>query len=78
MRNASGRVTELDPDDPDPAFGHCDRGLGFPELSCISLTELQSVRGKLDLPIERDLSFDADRPLSACAEDARRCLRIVA
>lgn len=71
-------LTELDPDEPDRAFGLCDLGLGFPELGYVSLAELQSVRGKLGLPIERDLSFDADRPLSAYAEAARRRCRIVA
>jgi len=44
----------------------------------VSLVELQSVRGKLGLPIERDLHFIADRSISAYAEEARQLRRIVA
>jgi len=36
------------------------------------------VRGKLGLPIERDLHFEADKPISAYAEEARQLRRIVA
>ena len=70
-------LTELDPDDANRAFGLCDLGLGFPELGCVSLDELQSVRGKLGLPIECDQSFDADKTLSAYAEKARSAGHIV-
>lgn len=66
-------LTELDPDDPDVAFGLCDLGMGSPELGYVSLSELASVRGRLGLPIERDLYFTPDRTLSAYAADARRC-----
>jgi len=55
----------------DLAFGLCDLGLGCPELGFVSLTELCTVRGKLGLPIERDLHFEADTPISAYADDAR-------
>lgn len=65
-------LTELDPEDPDIAFGLCDLGMGFPELGCVRISELESVRGKLRLPIERDLYFTADRPLSAYADEAHR------
>ena len=37
----------------------------------MSLTELCSVRGKLGLPIERDLHVDADKTISAYADEAR-------
>jgi hypothetical protein len=69
---ATWLLTEIDPLDPDIAFGLCDLGLGEPELGSISLSELSKVRGKLGLPVERDLSFRADRPLSRYTEDARR------
>jgi hypothetical protein len=36
-------------------FGLCDLGMGFPELGYVSLNELMSLRGKLGLPVERDL-----------------------
>jgi hypothetical protein len=45
--------------------------MGEPELGYVSLFELQSVRGKLGLPIERDLHFEADKSISAYAEEAR-------
>jgi hypothetical protein len=68
-------LTELDSDDL--AFGLCDLGMGEPELGYVSLVELQSVRGKLGLPVERDLHFEADKSISAYAEEARQCRRIV-
>lgn len=75
---ATWLLTELDPDDPDIAFGLCDLGLGFPELGTVSLAEIASVRGVLGLPVERDLAFAADRPLGAFARAARAAGAIVA
>lgn len=69
-------LTELDPDG-DLAFGLRDLGMGEPELGYVSLLELQSVRGKLGLPIERDRHFIADKSISAYAEQARKHGRIV-
>lgn len=63
-------LTELDPDDPDIAFGLCDLGLGFPELGCVSISELESIRGRLGLPVERDLHFAPVKTLSAYADEA--------
>lgn len=74
---ATWLLTELDPEDPDLAFGLCDLGLGYPELGYVSLTELASVRGRFGLPIERDFHFAADRPLSAYVAEAGRHARIV-
>lgn len=74
---ATWLLTELDPDDPDIAFGLCDLGMGYPELGSVRLSEILSVRGKLGLPIERDLYFKADRALSAYAAAARRAGAIV-
>lgn len=68
---ATWLLTELDPADPDIAFGLCDLGLGCPELGSVSLAEIAGVRGALGLPVERDLFFTADRPLSAYAREAR-------
>lgn len=73
---ATWLLTELDPNDPDIAFGLCDLGLGFAELGSVSITELESVRGKLGLPIERDLHFTAQKTLSAYADEARRLGRV--
>ena len=71
-------LTEIDPEDTDIAFGLCDLGIGFPELGNVSLSELESVRGRLNLPIERDLHFVASKPLSAYADEASRHGAIVA
>ena len=70
-------LTELDPDAPDIAFGLCDLGMGFPELGGVSLTELQSVRGLIGLPIERDRFFKASYPLSIYTRAASQARRIV-
>ncbi len=74
---ATWLLTEIDPDDHDHAFGLCDLGLGMPELGWVSLAELASVRGRLGLPIERDLHFRAEKRLSAYLRDARHAGRIV-
>jgi hypothetical protein len=76
MRGAPSS-TELDPDGG-LAFGLCDLGMGEPELGCVSLSELATVRGKLGLPVERDRHFEADKTISAYAEQARELMRIVA
>jgi hypothetical protein len=65
--NCTWLVSEIDPEEPDIAFGLCDLGFGFPELGNISITELRSVRGKLGLPVERDFSFTAKYPMSVYA-----------
>ena len=65
-------LTEIDPEDPDIAFGLCDLGMGCPELGSVSLSELESVRGKLGLPVERDLHFTPVMTISEYAEVARR------
>ncbi|MEQ1617026.1 MAG: DUF2958 domain-containing protein [Terricaulis sp.] len=69
---ATWLLTELDPDDADIAFGLCDLGLGYAELGSVRVSEIGSVRGKLGLPVERDLYFEADKPLSAYAEEASK------
>jgi hypothetical protein len=42
-----------------------------PTIGYVSLTELRTVRGKLGLPVERDEHFDADKTISAYADEAR-------
>ena len=74
---ATWLLTEIDPDDHDHAFGLCDLGLGMPEIGWVSLQELATVRGRLGLPIERDLHFRAEKRLSAYALDARQAGQIV-
>jgi Protein of unknown function (DUF2958) len=72
---ATWLLTELDPENPDIAFGLCDLGMGTPELGYVSLEEIESVRFR-GLGIERDLHFVADKTLSAYADEARRLGRI--
>jgi hypothetical protein len=45
--------------------------MGCPELGYVSLAEISAVRGKLRLPVERDLHFEADKTISAYADEAR-------
>lgn len=65
-------LTELDPDDPDLAFGLCDLGMGFPELGRVRLSELAAIEGPQSLRIRRDESFTPSRRLSTYAYFARR------
>ena len=44
--------------------------MGCPELGSVSLSELESLRGRLNLPVDRDLYFTATKTLSAYAEEA--------
>lgn len=68
--NCTWLLTELDPDDPDIAFGLCDLGMGTPELGSVRISELETVRGRLGLPVERDLDFAPTKTLSAYALEA--------
>ena len=70
-------LSELDPLDPNRAFGLCDLGMGTPELGYVDLQELASVRGRLGLPVERDLYFRPKGTLGAYADNARLYGRIV-
>jgi hypothetical protein len=69
---ATWLLSQLDPGDPDIAFGLCDLGLGEPELGIVRLSELKTVRGKLGLEVEADLDFRPSKPLTAYAAEARR------
>lgn len=69
--NATWLITEIDPDDPDIAFGLCDLGMGTPELGSVRMSEILDVRGSLGLTVERDLQFEAAFPISVYAKVAR-------
>ena len=73
---ATWLLSELDPGDEDLAFGLCDLGLGEPELGYVRLSELANARGPLRLRVERDLHFEADKPISAYAAEAHEHRRI--
>jgi Protein of unknown function (DUF2958) len=74
---ATWLLTEIDPDDHDHGFGLCDLGLGYPELGWVSLAEIATLRGGLGLPVERDLHFKPEKPISTYACEARLAGRIV-
>ena len=54
-----------------------DLGLGFPELGYVRRRELESMRGALGLPVERDLYWEARGPLMEYADAAMRAQHIV-
>lgn len=65
--NATWLISEADPDEPDILFGLCDLGVGCPELGTVRLSEIAAIRGAVGLPVERDIFFEADRPISEYA-----------
>lgn len=75
---ATWLLSEVDPNEPDIAFGLCDLGMGFPELGYVSLSELNRIRGKLGLPVERDLHFTANKSLVEYADQASKAGHIIA
>ncbi|WP_430425076.1 DUF2958 domain-containing protein [Phenylobacterium sp.] len=75
--NAAWLLSELDPRDPDRAFGLCDLGLGTPELGYVSLAELETAARSSGLTVEEDSGFRPDRTLSGYAQAAHAAGRIV-
>lgn len=75
---ATWLLSELDPDDPDLAFGLCDLGMGCPEMGSVRISEILGVRGPGGLTIERDKWFCARRSLTAYADAARAAGHIAA
>lgn len=75
---ATWLLSELDPDEPDIAFGLCDLGMGSPELGSVRLSEIAAIRGPGGLTIERDQHFTPTKSLTAYAAEARLAGRIVA
>jgi hypothetical protein len=75
---ATWLIREAYPNDSDVRlFGLCDLGLGSTELGYAMLSEIEDARGKLGLPVERDLYFKAEHRLSAHAKIARYAGMIV-
>ena len=75
---ATWLLTELDPDDPDIAFGLCDLGMQCPELGSVRISELQAYRGPLGLGIERDRHWTARDTLMGYARKAWKAGCIIA
>lgn len=63
-------LSEIVPGDEVLAFGLCDLGLGCPELGFVSLDELSELRGRMDLPVEKDTHFKGERTITEYAEIA--------
>jgi hypothetical protein len=57
-------LSEIEPDEPDIAWGLCDLGMGFPEFGTVSLQELAELKGFAGLRIARDRFFQAKAPIS--------------
>lgn len=75
---ATWLLTEAYAEDGDlRLFGLMDLGLGSPELGYAMLSEIEDARGRLDLPVERDLYFKAEHRLSTYAKIAHRAGMIV-
>lgn len=70
-------LTEIDPEEPDLAFGLCDLGMGFPELGYVSLEEITSVKTRYGMSVERDLHFTGKHSISVYARAARSHSQIV-
>jgi len=64
-------ISELDPEDPDIAFGLCDLGMGFPEIGYVSISELIEAQDLLRF-LERDMFFLGKYPLSVYAKFAHQ------
>lgn len=65
-------LTELDPTNPDRAFGLCDLGLGCPELGHVLLSELEGLQAATGIEVKRDLDFQPRRSLGVAARQARK------
>ncbi|MDP2141383.1 MAG: DUF2958 domain-containing protein [Gammaproteobacteria bacterium] len=70
--HATWLLASLDPEDGDTAYGLCDIGIGLPALGTVRLSELASIAGPLQRPVERDLYFVATRTLSGYTRLAQR------
>jgi hypothetical protein len=67
-------LSRIDAADADKAFGLCDDGRGQPYLGHVSLVDLASRFGHLS--VRWDEKFEADRSLSAYADEAMQTGRI--
>lgn len=67
---ATWLISAMYPCAPDILFGLCDLGVGHPEMGDVSLGELKELRGRLGMPVERDLHFAAKMTLSQYAAAA--------
>lgn len=76
--NAAWLLGELNPNDPDQAFGLCDPGWGFAELGTVRLSELEHMVSPNGFRVEQNPDFVPRQSLGAYAEEARVSRGIVA
>ena len=74
---ATWLLHSMDDEDPDILWGLADLGMGYPEYGPVRRSELESIRGPMNLPVERDLYFEARHPLSVYSSAAVSAGRIV-
>jgi hypothetical protein len=75
---ATWLISEIVADSPDTLYGLCDLGAGEPELGYVSRAELEGIRVRFGLGLERDRWFKANKPLSEYTKEANANQRIVA
>jgi len=63
--NCTWLVTEIDPEEQNRLWVLADLGFGCCEYGTVGLPELLELRGRLGLPVERDLGWKAQGPISA-------------
>lgn len=63
-------LTELDPENPDIAFGLCDLGRGTTAIGAVRLSELERVNGPTGRKVARDRHFRAQKSLIAYTVEA--------
>lgn len=59
-------------------WGAVDLGLGFVEVGEIDMAELNTLRGRLGLPVERDRWFTPSATLSVYQQEGARCSQLIA
>ena len=73
--NATWLVTDATPWPDNPRdlrlFGLADLGDGQPEICYFMLSDIESIRGAMGLPVERDRWFTPNKSLADYAEEAR-------
>ena len=71
-------LSEINPEQPDIAFGLCDLGMGYPELGYVSIYELLGLEDPvLGMRVCNNTLFKGEYPMSAYANAARAAEQIV-
>lgn len=71
-------LSEINPEEPDIAFGLCDLGMGFPELGYVSIHELLGIEDPvLGMRVCNNRLFKGEYTMSAYANAARAAERII-